>query len=168
MYVSILSLFFLIFSGNGSGVWSLTFIADRGVGTKNVLLGSQRLILGQNGTGDLDSRHHVILGQLEAEALGVVVDHLDLLELEADPIARQRLLGSGARDLVGNGAGGLLHVGLGLLGGRSAGEEVVSDTGETGGTSRVEERVAALLGGVKGGLFGGIAAELLHMTKSVG
>lgn len=122
------------------------------------------LEFGQHRARDIQSRHHVILRQLEAELLGVVVDNLDILQLErheALVAARERLL-----DLARSRARGqrILDPGLGLLcGGGVLVDSVVADRAEgRGATENVEKSVAAL--GGRG--LGGVAACLLYSQGS--
>jgi len=118
----------------------------------------------------VQARDHVVLGQAEAEALRVVVDDLDLLELQADPAlvaAREGRLELARGELLGGSARDVLDLLLGLLGRRGAPEEVVAGARESGSDGAVEQRVAALLG-IGGGGLGGIAADLeLLREKSV-
>lgn len=98
-------------------------------------------------TGD-----HVLLGQLEAEALGVVVDILDLGKLEGNESLVTT--GEGLLGLNANGSGGLVH-------GRPAGKEVEaggSDTDSTGDEEGGGQTAALGLGS-----FGGIATGLLEV-----
>ena len=111
----------------------LTLVVDRGVGTEGGLLVLGALVLGQDGAGNGQAGDHVLLGELEAEALGVVVDVNDLGELqrqEALVAARERGLG-------------------GRLGGAGLAVVVVAATNGAGAKD-VEERVAAAAGGGRG------------------
>lgn len=94
----------------------------------------------------MEARHHVVLRESEAQALGVVVDQLNLLELEAEPAlvaADEGLLDLAGGDLLSH----LLNAGLSLLGGTSTGEKVGAGTGKTnsGGTEE-DGATAATLG----------------------
>ena len=82
-----------------------TLVVDGGVGAEGGLLVALALELGQDGAGNGETRHLVLLGQLEAEALGVVVDVDDLGELER----QEALVAAGKGSL-----GGLLGCGAGL------------------------------------------------------
>lgn len=104
-------------------------IRDGGVGTNDGLssLGGE---LGQDGAARSQSRDLVLLGQLEAEALGVVVDDLNVLEEQGD-----EALVTACQSGLGLVLDGLLHLVLDLLT-RGSLEEVVAcaGNGETGGT----------------------------------
>lgn len=135
-----------------------TFVRSRRVRPQHRLV-PLRLELGQHRARDIQSRHHVLFRQLEAELLSVVVDNLDILELqrhEALIAARERFL-----DLSSSCAGGqrLLDLGLSLLrsGGVLVGDVVAARAEDRGATEYVEEGVAAL----GGWGLGGIAACLL-------
>lgn len=110
----------------------LTLVANRRVRSQHRLLGALGLELGQDGTRNVQAGNHVVLGQFEAEALGVVVDVVDFLELEAN----EALLPAG-KGLLGFGAHGFADLRLGLLGGGRAGQEVVARTGGAEGDGRV-------------------------------
>lgn len=137
----------------------LTLVADGSVRAEDSLLGIERLVLGEDSAGNVEARHHVILRESEAQALGVVVDQLDLLELEANPAlvaADKGLLDLAGGELLGH----LLDAGLSLLGGTRAGEEVGAGTGNTnsGGTEE-DGAAAATLGGL--GRIGAAGLERL-------
>jgi hypothetical protein len=100
----------------------LTLIADGSVGPESGLLIVRALVLGQDGAGNVETRDHVLLGKFEAEALGVVVDVLDLGELQGD-----EALVASSEGLLRLDAGG----GGDLVSGRRAGEEVVASAGNT-------------------------------------
>lgn len=128
-----------------------TLIGDGSVRAEDRLLGIERLVLGEDSAGNVEARHHVILRESEAQALGVVVDQLNLLELEANPALVTA--GEGLLDLAGGELlGHLLDVGLGLLGGTGAGEEVGAGTGDTNSGGTEEEGAAAAAGGGLGGI----------------
>jgi hypothetical protein len=66
------------------------------------------LVLGQERTGNDQARHHVVLGQLEAELFGVMVDDLHILEFQRHEalistckrLLRRRLLANSRLGLV--------------------------------------------------------------------
>jgi hypothetical protein len=97
----------------------LTLVADGSVGPEGGLLIGRALVLGQNGAGDAQARDHVLLGELEAQALGVVVDILNLGELQRD----ESLITSGKSLLGLDGSDG-----SDLVTGGGTGEEVVAGT----------------------------------------
>jgi hypothetical protein len=141
--------------GGQSAGGRLTLVADGGVRPQDGLLHAGALELGQDGAGDAEAGDLVLLGQLEAETLGVVVDRLDLLELEGDPFAVQCLLGL-------PGGEGILDLGLGLGDGLGValGELPAREGGNADGAGDDEGRVAAALGGL-----GGVVAGLLFACQ---
>jgi hypothetical protein len=98
-------------------------------------------------TGD-----HVLLRELEAEALGVVVDILDLGKLEGNESLVTA--GKGLLGLDTNGSGGLVH-------GRPAGEEVEASGSNTDGAGDEKRGWQAAALGL--GSFGSIATGLLEV-----
>lgn len=128
---------------------SHTFIAHRRIRADGRLLGIRCFVLGQDGAGNVQAGDHVVLGQLEAEALGVVVDDLDVLKLQRDEAlvaAGQGLLGADSGDGILRSAGRLLDLGLGLLGGAGT-REVVGTSTDGGGSDGVQQSVRRLLRG---------------------
>lgn len=113
----------------------LTLVTCRGVRPDNGLLGVGRLELGEEGASDLHPRHLVLLGQLEDELLGVVVDDLDVLEQQGD-----EALVAAEEGLLRRAGHRLLHLGLGLLGARGP-EVPVARAGGPSGSGAVEEGV---------------------------
>ena len=114
----------------------------------------------------MQARHHVILGKLKAEALGVVVHDLDILELQRDEAlvaAGQCLLDADA----GDGSGSFLDLGLGLLCGTRT-SEVVGASTDRGGANGVQQGVGGLLRALRrrGGGLRCVFAELLRRTIS--
>ena len=61
-----------------------TLVADGSIWAQRSLLVIGSLVLGQDGAGNVQAGDHVALGQLKAQALGVVVDILDLGQLEGE------------------------------------------------------------------------------------
>jgi hypothetical protein len=116
-----------------------TLVADRSIRPESSLLVIGTLVLGQDSTGDRKPSDLVGLGQLEAEALRVVVDDLDLGELEG-----QEALVSAGEGRLGGGRRGGSSGDLG--GGRGAAEEVVACTAEGGRAGDVQDGVGAALG----------------------
>ncbi len=142
-----------------------TLVADGSVRPQDGLLGAFGLELGQESAGDVEARDLVVLGQLEPEALGVVVDRLNLLQLQAEETllpSGEGLLRLGAGDAADGGLGDLLDLRFGLL--RSWGawdEEVVAREADRTGAGRIEEGGSACAVG-RGLGVGGVAADLLR------
>ena len=134
-----------------------TLVADRCVWPEGSLLVIGALVLCQDGAGDGQSSDVVGLGQLEAEALGVVVDELDLGELQG----QETLVAAGEGRLGGGRRGG---GGGDLGGGRGAAEEVVARTAEGGRAGDVQDGVGAALAGAG---LGGVPAGLLETRMQV-
>lgn len=112
-----------------------TFVANWGVGSESGLLIVGALVLGQNGAGNLKSRDHVALRELETKALGVVVDNLDIGQLQRD----KSLIAASKGRLRRNN---LLHLGGD---GRAAAEVIVASSGDGCTTCDVEKGVGSAL-----------------------
>lgn len=122
-----------------------TFIRDGGVGAESRLSIVLALEFGQHGAGNVETRDHVLLGELKADTLGVVVDILHLRYLERDEALIAAGKGRLSRDN-GDLGGRAVHVVV------AAAEDSSSSTDQDDGV-----RAAAL-----GGRFGCIAASLLQ------
>lgn len=136
----------------------LTLVRDRCVRPQDSLLGALVLELRQQCAGNLHSGDHVVLGQLEPELLGVVVHHLDVIQLqrhEALVAARQGLLDSSSRCREG-----ILDLCLGLLCGAGVLCEVVVRARDGSATAEKVWEAAAAGGGGRGWLVG-VTANLL-------
>merc|ERR1712169_124048 len=132
----------------------VVLVADGRVRPEGGLLVIGALVLGQDGTGDVEARDHVALGQLEAEALGVVVDILHLGQLQRDEaLVAARKGHLGRRD------------GLDL--GRSArpAKVVVTSTAKGSGTGSVEKGVGSALGCRLGGVATSLSLERLRRAE---
>ncbi len=110
-----------------------TLVVDGGVGAEGGLLVTLALELGQDGAGNGQAGHLVLLGKLEAEALGVVVDVDDLGKLER----QEALVAAGKGSL-----GGLLGSGAGL-GAAAQGAVVVGAAAEDRRAEDVDGGIAA-------------------------
>lgn len=62
----------------------LTFVADGGIRSESSFRIVWSLELGQDGAGYVETRDHVLLGKLESNTLGIVVDILNSRNLEGD------------------------------------------------------------------------------------
>lgn len=129
-----------------------TLIVDGRVRPESSLLVVRPLELGQDGAGDGQTRDLARLGQLEAEALGVVVDVLDLGEAQGD----EALVAAREGGCLGRRRLGDLGSGRGRR--RGAAEEVVARSAEGARAGDEEERVGAALAGAG---LGGVATGLL-------
>lgn len=103
----------------------------------------------------MQARHLVGLGQLEAEALGVVVDELDLGQLQGD-----EALIKASESFLRLSTDRLLNLRLGLLHRGRSTEVPVAGAGQTGRASREQQCVGTALGA---GL-GSIAADVLQTS----
>ncbi len=96
-------------------VSALVLVRDRGVGSDGVLLLSWTLVASHERRSDLQAGDVILIWKSESELLGVVVDVLDLLELEGNPVAGECWLGSW-KNLLLDFLGGLLDLSRVLLG----------------------------------------------------
>lgn len=145
----------------------LTLIIDGGIRTQSRFLVVLALVLGQNGAGRGQTGDHVLLGQLKAEALGVVIDINHLGELE-----RKEALVAASKCRLGGRLGD-----CDLAAATAA--EVVRAGANDGGANGVDSGIAAglgadlcgslgCLGGLLGlGLLGGRRATLGRKTASL-
>jgi hypothetical protein len=125
-----------------------TLIADGGVGSEGSLLIIGALVLCEKSTGNVKARNLVRFGELEAQALSVMVDELDVRELEGDPT-----LITTSESLLGLNANSLLHVlGSGRNGSSALAEIPVTSTANSSSSSSVEEGVGAASASSLGGI----------------
>lgn len=133
-----------------------TLVTDGGIRPHNGLLHVRSLVLGQDGARDMQTRDLVLLGKLEAETLGVVVDNLHVIQHEGEPAlvaTGERLL----RLLAGQAARRILDLALGLLSRRGTRHEVVPQPRQADRTGRVKASIGASLA-----LFSGVATDVLR------
>lgn len=120
----------------------LAFVADGGVGPDDGLLHLRALVLGDEGRSDGETGNAVVVWQVEAELLGVVVDLLNALELQADETLIAAGKGLGGRGGRASGLGDRLLLVLGewcALWCASAHVHVVVST-STGGSGDTTEQ----------------------------
>ena len=90
----------------------------------------------------MNTRNHVVLGELKAQLLSIVADTLDALDLQGN----ESLLSASQRSLRGSSGGR----GVDLLAGSGTAEEVVGRAAQARGSGDVEGGVGAALGGGRG------------------